>query len=659
MQIPEGFFDFSEPDDGFLPQQEDAPATAAEALSRYWGYDAFRPLQAEIIDSVLNGRDTVGLLPTGGGKSITFQVPATMLPGVTLVITPLISLMKDQIDRLRKIGIDAGCLHSGMGRRESRTICELASQNKLKLLYVAPERLANSTFVSYMRSWEPSLLVVDEAHCISQWGYDFRPSYLRIGDMRTYLPDTPILALTASATPQVLDDIERQLHMRRPQRFCLSFRRDNISFNVVRTEEKEPRLLSVLDRTCGSAIVYVRSRKRCQSLAAVIGSHGIGATYYHAGMDPDSKTRAQNDWMSGRARVIVATTAFGMGIDKPDVRLVVHYDMPSTFEEYYQEAGRAGRDGRQAYAVLLASTPDKGLFARRLGQAFPQKDAILHIYDEVCRYLDIPMGGGYEQLYEFHPEAMCMRFNIDPHLLLASLKILTRSGYMHYIEETATPSRLKFSVRPSQLYATTLDATAEAVVDDILRHYPGSFTDYVVVSEHTISGRCSMDANTVYQTLLRLRRDHLLNFVPRNRTPYIFMPTRRIESRHIVIPREVYELRRDVMAAQLKAMRDYAYDSVSCRVLRMLEYFGEKEGIPCGSCDICRATRRKGYSGGDGLPEKLMRLVGAQPGRRMLLSEVRRQWPVSADELADTVRRMVDSGDLVYDPPFVALPEGC
>lgn len=652
--VPEGHFDFN---DYRLPEDEPETghgSTPLEVLERHWGYTSFRPLQAEIIDSVLAGHDTVGLLPTGGGKSLTFQVPALLLPSVTVVLTPLISLMKDQTDRLRGVGVRAGCMHAGMGRRETEMVASRVSSGKIKILYVAPERLANATFMAWLRSWEPSLFVVDEAHCISQWGYDFRPSYLAIGAMREYFPHTPMLALTASATPKVLDDIELRLCMRSPHRFALSFRRNNISFRVRYTQSKDTDLLTLLRSTAGSAIVYVRSRGKCPLLASMLNDGGVEATFYHAGIDPASKVLAQNMWMEQKKRVMVATTAFGMGIDKADVRLVVHFDVPSTLEEYYQEAGRAGRDGLPANAVLLASPTDRGLFAKRLNRAFPPKEQIRFIYDEVCRYLDIPMGGGAGQLYEFHPEAICLRYHLDPQLLLSALKILTHSGFMQYIEETATPARLKFTIPPAQLYKTDLDPVAEAVVDDILRNYPGTFSDYVLVSEHSMAVRLGMDANTVYQTLLRLTRDKILHFIPRNRTPYIFMATRRVESRHVELPPSIYENRRNVMAQELEAMKDFIFNDSSCRVRRMLAYFGETDAQACGRCDVCSPP---GQLAPQTCRHRILQALESAPEHKLAAASVRNLFIEALPEASACLRTMVDAGEILYNPPFFSLPQ--
>ncbi len=598
---PYGYYDFSDEEaDGFFATEPvaeydelptDHPDNLRAILHRFWGYDNFRPLQLEISQSVMAGRDTIGLLPTGGGKSLTFQVPAMALEGLTLVVTPLISLMKDQVDSLKKLRIPAAYLSAGMSRNEADYAYERLAQGKLRLLYISPERIGSQTFINRLRHWDVRLIVVDEAHCISQWGYDFRPSYLRLQTLRENLPGVPVLALTASATPEVVRDIADKLHMSSPAIFARSFSRDNISFLVRATAEKYSTLVNILSRTRGSAIVYVRSRKKTKEIAEMLVGEGFSATFYHAGLETHEKNERQEAWQSGETRIMVATTAFGMGIDKPDVRLVVHVDMPSTLEEYYQEAGRAGRDGKPSFAVMLASPRDKAVFTQRLAHAFPEPEFIRKVYDETCRFLDITMGEGFGQTYEFRPEDMCARYNLPLKPTMGAISILSRAEYFDFIEETDYQSRLMFICKRSDLYDFDWDTTTDRIVQTILRTYPGLFADYVFIDEHTVARKSGTTPKQVYETMIALRRQHVISFVPQKRTPYLYMTMNRRPGKEVTLPAEVYARRRDAMATRLEAMKNYIFDDSECRVNRMLRYFGETPTEPCGTCDICRARK--------------------------------------------------------------------
>lgn len=644
--IPYGYYDFSEPEE-YVPEVYGGD-TALETLKRYWGYDNFRPKQAEIIDSVLKGYDTIGLLPTGGGKSITFQVPALMLPGLTVVVTPLVSLMKDQVDNLKRRRVPAACLYMGMTKHQAEYAYERCRQGKVKLLYVAPERLERDSFLSQLGRWETSLIVVDEAHCISQWGYDFRPSYLRIQRLRELNPKIPVLALTASATPEVVADIAQQLGMRQHRVYTLSFTRDNISFLVRHTDRKFVKLLQILESVKGSGIIYVRSRKRTVEIADALVKSGISAAAYHAGLDIDTKAERQDSWQSGSTRIMVATTAFGMGIDKPDVRLVIHHDLPSTLEEYYQEAGRAGRDGKAAVAVLLADSRDKAALSRRIAEAFPSKEFIRHTYDEICRFLSLPMGEGFGALFEFNPEVMCVRYRMQPRQVMSAIGFLERAGYFTFIEELETRSRVMIRLQRDELYSVEFSEHEEELVHFILRNYPGLFADYVFIDEVRIAYALGCKPDDVYKLLVALRREHIIYYIPRTSTPYIYFTSNRCESERLTFSREIYEHRREKMEERVAAMKSFAYDDDHCRVATMLRYFGEEvpAGYACGKCDVCRSRRTTAVFDAKAFEDWLFEVIDTMPDKRFALSEIDRMMPRFADEAARHIRSLVKAGKL-------------
>lgn len=569
--------------------------TPEDVLSHYWGYPGFRPLQREIIDSVLSGRDTIGLLPTGGGKSVTFQVPAMLMPGLTVVVSPLISLMKDQVDNLFDRGIRAACIHSGQTRAESNYNIDRCRLEKVKLVYLSPEKLRRRSFLDELRSWKVSAIVVDEAHCISQWGFDFRPSYLALSELRKIFPDAVWLALTATATKEVTDDIAACLGMVSPAKFALSFERPNISYIVRYEPVKEQKVLQALKNSGGSAIVYMRSRRGVKEMADYLCHAGISAGFYHAGLDSDVKTRMQDEWKSDRLRVMVATNAFGMGIDKPDVRMVIHAGLPSSLEEYYQESGRAGRDGLPSFALVVADKDDRRLLRQRVAMAYPDKDYIARVYELLGVFLNVAVGTGFEHLFEFDIDRFCSTFSLNEAYVQSALNILTRAGWIEYIGEPVTRSRVRITEDKASLYNFRFDPEEDMVLNTMLRNYTGLFSDYVYIDENRLTrliGERGMSVS-VYETLVRLSKKGVISYIPRRATPSVYFPRDREEISRFYLTREVYDLQKERLKQRTEAMIKFVFDSVRCRRNTILEYFGEKRDDDCGQCDLCRSRRLK------------------------------------------------------------------
>ena len=563
-------------------------------LKQYWGYDSFRGIQEDIIRSIGEGHDTLGLMPTGGGKSITFQVPALAMDGLCLVVTPLIALMKDQVQHLRQRGIKALAIYAGMNREEIVTTLENCIFGNYKFLYISPERLDTELFRTKLRRMKVSMITVDESHCISQWGYDFRPAYLKIAEIRDLLPGVPVLALTATATPEVVKDIQTQLHFSRGNVFHMSFERENLAYVVRRTENKADELLHILNRQPGSAIVYVRNRRRTKEIASLLQEAGIGADFYHAGLDDATRDIRQQRWQRGESRVIVATNAFGMGIDKPDVRLVIHMDLPDSIEAYFQEAGRAGRDGEKAYAVILYAKSDRTTLLKRIPDNFPQKDYIKDVYEHLQYYYQMAMGDGQGCVKEFDIEDFCRKFKYFPVPVDSALRILTRAGYLEYTDEQDNASRLLFTLRRDELYKLKeMGDEMDLLIQTVLRSYTGLFTDYTFIDEESLATRTGLTRNRVYELLLHLSRLHIASYIPRKKTPYIIYTRGRVDTGQLHISSQAYEERKTRYEKRINAMLDYADNDTICRSRLLLHYFGEKNEHNCGVCDTCLRHRTR------------------------------------------------------------------
>ena len=575
--------------------------TYKEILKQYWNYDNFRGIQEEIIESIGKGHDTLGLMPTGGGKSITFQVPALAQPGLCLVITPLIALMKDQVRNLRDRGIKALAVYSGMTREEIVVALENCIFGDYKFLYISPERLDTDIFRAKLRNMKINMITVDESHCISQWGYDFRPAYLKISEIRELLPTVPVLALTATATPEVVKDIQTKLGFREDSRiFRMSFERKNLAYIVRNTESKQEELLHILNSVSGSAIVYTRNRKRTREVAELLVNNEITATFYHAGLNNDVKDQRQKSWLSGESRVMVATNAFGMGIDKPDVRLVIHVDLPDSPEAYFQEAGRAGRDGQKAYAVLLYAKSDKATLSKRITDTFPDKEYIRKVYEDVNYYFQMAMGDGLGCTFAFNLDEFCRNFKHFPVQADSALKILTRAGYLEYTDEQDNASRILFTIHRDELYKLRVtDPETEKLINVILRSYTGLFTDYAYINEDSLAIRSGLTRQRIYEILLMLTRRHILHYIPRKKTPYIIYTRERQEAGRLAITRDIYEERKESYITRIKAMTEYATAEDKCRSRMLLRYFGEKNEHNCGLCDVCLSKHHSGMKLGE------------------------------------------------------------
>ncbi|MEI3462520.1 MAG: ATP-dependent DNA helicase RecQ [Bacteroides eggerthii] len=634
-----------------MPAQSDNSQLStlnAQLLKQYWGYDSFRGIQEEIINSISENKDTLGLMPTGGGKSITFQVPALAKDGLCLVITPLIALMKDQVQNLRKRGIKALSIYSGMSRQDIITTLENCIFGNYKFLYISPERLDTEIFRTKLRKMKVSMITVDESHCISQWGYDFRPAYLKIAEIRELLPDVPVLALTATATPEVVKDIQARLHFRRENVFRMSFERSNLAYIVRKTDNKTGELLHILRSMPGSAIVYVRNRRRTKEITELLNNEDITADFYHAGLDDATKDIRQHRWQSGGSRVMVATNAFGMGIDKPDVRIVIHMDLPDSIEAYFQEAGRAGRDGQKAYAVILYAKADKTTLHKRIPDTFPEKEYIKDVYEHLQYYYQMAMGDGLDCIREFNIEDFCRKFKYFPVPVDSTLKILTQAGYLEYTGEQDNTSRLLFTIQRDELYRLReMGDDMDKLIQTVLRSYTGVFTDYTYINEDSLAIRTGLTRRQIYEQLVHLAKLRIVSYIPRKKTPYIIYTRERIEAQLIHISPEIYEERKARYETRINAMLEYVTNDTLCRSRMLLDYFGEKNEHNCGQCDTCIGLRKQTATcqpDREELYEKIHEILSGAPQTPAGLLE---QLPIEKELLTEALHRLLDEGKII------------
>jgi ATP-dependent DNA helicase RecQ len=562
-------------------------------LRQYWGHSAFRGIQRDIIESIGSGHDTLGLMPTGGGKSITFQVPALAAEGVCIVITPLIALMKDQVYNLRRRGILAAAIYSGMTRHEILRTLENCILGSTKVLYVSPERIASELFKTKLRHMKVSFITVDEAHCISQWGYDFRPSYLHIADIRQIKPEAPLLALTATATRQVADDIQEKLKFKDGNMFRMSFERKNLAYIVRHATDKRGEMLHILRSVRGSAIVYVRSRKRASEISGWLEENGVEATFYHAGLEHSVKDERQKLWHDDVKRVMVATNAFGMGIDKPDVRVVIHFDCPSSLEAYFQEAGRAGRDGMKSYAVMLYNGSDDTKLQKRIADEFPEKEYIRGVYDHLAGFFQIAVNNGCGHTFMFDIRKFCRTYRLFPVQTDAALKILERAGYIEYNTDPNSDPRIVFLISRDHLYMLNeLSPLEDRLITTLLRNYGSLFIDYTYIDEDMIAAQAGLTSQQIYLLLKGLTQKRILHFVPRSKTPFITYTRDRVDGENLIITRDVYEDRKEQFAKRINTVIGYATNDNVCRSRQLLRYFDEPRSTDCGQCDVCLAHKR-------------------------------------------------------------------
>ena len=618
-----------------------------EILKTYWGYDDFRSLQEEIIRSVLDGKDTLALMPTGGGKSLTYQVSGLAMEGVCLVVTPLIALMKDQVEDLKNRGIPAEAIYTGMRRDRVESIINKCIYDTVKFLYVSPERLYSERFREKLRLMNVCLITVDEAHCISQWGYDFRPPYLRIAEVREFFPGVATLALTATATPEVVEDIQKQLHFSTPNVLSKSFRRENISYVIRDTEAKPLELFNILSKVQGGAIVYVRTRLKASSIAAFLNKSGIKSDFYHAGLSSAQRARRQEAWKSGKVPVVVATNAFGMGIDKADVRVVVHYDVPDSPEAYFQEAGRAGRDGKRAYAVLLSSRAALGGLQKRIDDAFPPKDYILRVYEALANYYQLGEGEGQGRAFEFNLKLFARNFKLNEARVMSAISILEVAGFLGYTTDINSRSRVMFTVLRDRLYEfETGDPLLERLMVLLMRNYAGIFVQDAYVDEGFLADQLDVTRKVLYDAFISLAKRKIIRYVPGDVKPYIVYYQPRLPLSYITIGREAYENRKELFVTKIGAMARYIRDDETCRQLLLMEYFGQKEDKPCGICDVCIGKKKRLHrEERKSLEERILQVLARQNTN---IRELVHQLGEDKEVVVEQIRKLQDEGKIQY-----------
>jgi ATP-dependent DNA helicase RecQ len=614
-------------------------------LKQYWGYDQFRELQGDIIQSIAAGKDTLGLMPTGGGKSLTFQVPTMAMEGICIVVTPLIALMKDQVENLKKRGIAAAAIYSGMSTNDIMLTLDNSVFGAYKFLYVSPERLATPIFMEKIKQATVCMIAVDESHCISQWGYDFRPSYLRIADIRELLPNVPVLALTATATPEVVDDIQKQLHFREPNLYQKSFHRSNLAYVVRTVENKDENLLKILNNVPGTSVVYVRNRKKTKEIADFLNQNGIPAENFHAGLKNETKDAKQARWKSGETRVIVSTNAFGMGIDKAEVRTVVHLDLPDSVEAYFQEAGRAGRDEKKAYAVLLYNNGDAVKMRKRVADTFPGKEMVRKVYEALGNYYQIGVGSGLDRVFAFDIADFCTKFKLPILISYNCLKIIQQAGYIELTDEQDSSSRVLFIVNKDDLYKTKQTTEQDRLIHILLRSYTGLFTDLAAINEDILAKRLEWTRDKVYEQLVGLAKEHIIQYIPRKKTPFLTFTHERLETEWVVLGKEAYDDRRDRYIARVKSVLDYAQEENVCRSQVLLSYFGEKDTKPCGKCDICLKRKETELSNDDfeTIQQTIRQMLNNE---ELTINALVKKVPFKEPKVLKVIRFMMDNGQL-------------